>query len=135
MFSDRFGAGLAGANADGFKEFGDEDLAVPDLARAGGIGDGLDDLVGDIVGDGQFDLGLRQEVDDIFGATLQLGVAALPPEALDLGDGDALDADVGNRLANVIEFERLDDRGDHFHCISPLEKSGAAWIGRPGVVN
>jgi hypothetical protein len=42
-------------------------------------------------------------------------VAPLAAEALDLGHGDALDADVGDRLTDVVELEGLDDRGDQFH--------------------
>ena len=65
------------------------------------------------------DLDLRQEVDDVFGAAVELGVAALTPEAFDLGHGDALHADLGERFAHVVELERLDDRHDHFHSKTP----------------
>ena len=113
-------AGFTGANANGLFEVGDEYLAVTDLAGSCRVGDGLDDLLGDVVVDGQFDLGLRQEVDDVLGAAVQLRVAALAPEALDLGDGDALYADVGDGLADVVELEGLDDRGDQFPVWNPL---------------
>ena len=46
-----------------------------------------------VVGDRRLDLDLGQEVDDVLGAAVQLGVALLAAEALDLGDGDALHAD------------------------------------------
>jgi hypothetical protein len=49
---------------------------------------------------------------DVLGAAVQLGVALLAAEALDLGDGDALNADLEvrlERLADVVELERLDD--------------------------
>jgi hypothetical protein len=51
-----FGAGLAGPDTDGLLEIDDEDLAVPDLAGACGVGDGLDDLLGNVISDGEFDL-------------------------------------------------------------------------------
>jgi len=60
-----------------------------------------------------------QKVDDVFGTTVQLRVSPLPTKALDLGNRNALNADVGDGLADVVEFERLDDRSDHFHFVFP----------------
>jgi hypothetical protein len=48
-------------------------------------------------------------------------MATLPAKTLDLGDCDALDTNIGDGLSHVIQFEWLDDRGDHFHCDSPLD--------------
>jgi hypothetical protein len=42
-------------------------------------------------------------------------VAALPAEALDLRDGDAVHADLADGLAHVVELEWLDDGGDELH--------------------
>jgi hypothetical protein len=42
-------------------------------------------------------------------------VAALAPVALDLGDGEAGNADLAERVAHVVELERLDDGDDEFH--------------------
>ena len=67
------------------------------------------------VGDDQLDLDLRQEVDDVLGAAIELGVALLAAEALDLGDGEPGDADLGQRLADFVELERLDDGFDLLH--------------------
>src|SRR2546427_12730280 len=39
----------------------------------------------------------------------------LAAEALDFGHGDALHADVGERLAHLVELEGLDDGGHQFH--------------------
>src|SRR5690606_3521555 len=94
---------------------GDEDLAVADLPGAGGLQDGLDDAVGILVRDGELDLGFRQEVHDVLGAAVELRVAALAAEALDLRHRDALYADVRKGFAHVVELERLDDRDDEFH--------------------
>ena len=63
-------------------KFGDEDLAVADLAGACRIGDGLDDLLENVIVNGQLNFRFGQEVDDVLGASIQLGVAALPAEAL-----------------------------------------------------
>jgi hypothetical protein len=46
-------------------------------------------------------------------------MTALATEAFDFGHRDALNADVGNGLADVIKLERLDDCSDHFHFESP----------------
>src|SRR5512139_2584724 len=116
---DGFGAGLAGADAHGLVELGHENLAVADLSGAGDVGDGFDHLLDDGVVDGDLDLGLGQEVDAVLRAAVELGVAPLPAEALYLGDGHALHADVGNGLAHFIELEWLDDGGDELHRGSP----------------
>jgi hypothetical protein len=92
-----------------FQQLEDEDLAVADLAGVGGLADDLDHLLDQVVVDGGFQLHLGQEVDHILGATVQLGVALLASETLDLGDGDALHADLRQGLAHVIELEGLDN--------------------------
>ena len=74
--------------------------------------DALDADVELIVGDGHVDLYLRQEIDHVLSATVQLGMALLATEALDLGNRDALDANLGQRLAHVVQLERLDDGSD-----------------------
>jgi hypothetical protein len=42
-------------------------------------------------------------------------MAALPPEALDFGGGEALNADPEQGFANGVDLGRLDDRHNHFH--------------------
>jgi signal transduction histidine kinase len=92
-----------------------ENLAVADLARARGFGDGLDRALDQRVGDNCLDLHLRQKVHDVLGAAIELRVAFLAAEAFDLGNRQTADTHVGQRLANFVELERLDDRGDLFH--------------------
>ena len=67
------------------------------------------------VAEHDLDLHLGQEVDDIFGAAIELGVALLAAETLGLGDRDALQADFLQRFLHLVELERLDDRFDLFH--------------------
>jgi len=57
-------------------------------------------------------------------------VALLATEALDLGDRDAGDADLAQRLAHVVEFERLDDRHHHLHLQAPRGGVGVAVAAR-----
>src|SRR5579862_3027031 len=42
----------------------------------------------------------------------------LAAEAFDLAHGEALHADAGERLFDLVELERFDDRYDHFHVVS-----------------
>ena len=65
--------------------------------------------------DGRFDLDLGQEVHHVFRAAVQLRVALLAAKALDLGDRDALHADLRERLADFVELEGFDDCCDEFH--------------------
>src|SRR5687768_5257675 len=116
-------AGLAGADANHLFERGDEDLSVADLAGACRGLDRLDHAFDDRVVDGRFDLHLGQEVHHVLGAAVQLGVALLAPEPLDLGHRDALHADRAERFTHFVELERLDDRGHHLHETS----SGECW--------
>src|SRR5688572_1891808 len=117
--SERVLARLAGADADHLLEAGDEDLAVTDLPGARRAFDGLDHALDDGVVDRRLDLDLRQEVDDVFGAPVELGVALLSAEALDFGHGDALHADGAEGFAYLVELEGLDDGSHHLHGRSP----------------
>src|SRR5882724_7494897 len=110
--SDRVGAGLAGADADYFLDIHDEYLAVTDASRARSLLDGVDGGVEAAVLDDDLDLHLGQEVDDILGAAIELGMSLLAAEALGLSDRDALHADFLQGLLNFVQFERLDDRLD-----------------------
>ena len=87
--------------------------------------DGLDSALGQIVGDDDFDLHLRQELHGVFGTAVDLGLALLPAEPLDLGDGHSLYAKRGQGLADIVQFERLDNRGNHFHGPDLLDPSAS----------
>src|SRR5436190_4486495 len=115
----RIAIGLAGANAHRVLDLDHENLAVADLAGFGRAGDRLDDAVGAIVRHHDLDLDLGQEVHGVFGAAIDLGVALLAAEALHLGDGEPGDPDLGERVAHVLELERLDDGGDQLHGTLP----------------
>src|SRR5512135_2756486 len=99
------GVCFAGADAHNLLELEHEDLAVADLAGVRGLLDRLDHAVQHLGLDRGFDLHFRQEVHHVLRAAIQLGVALLPAEALDLGDGDALHADARERFAHLVELE------------------------------
>src|SRR4051812_48672742 len=113
--SDRRLAAFVRADAHDFVERNHEYFAVTDLAGLRGRHDGVDRLRGDGARDGDFDFHLRQKIDRVFAATINLGVTLLAAEAFDLGDRHALDADFGERGLNFFEFKGLDDGDDEFH--------------------
>src|SRR6202008_4021388 len=62
---------------------------------------------------------LRQEVDDVFGAAIELGMSLLPTETLGFRDGNALQSDFLERFLHLVELERLDDGFDLLHLAPP----------------
>src|SRR5476651_2841497 len=91
--SQRVGARLAGADADGLLDGADEDLAVADLAGMRGLLDRLDSSLYLGVIDHDLDLHLGQEADEILGTTIDLGLALLATETLHFADREAGNAD------------------------------------------
>src|SRR5215472_16147434 len=83
-------AGLAGSDAHDLLEVEDEDLAVADLPGIGGFLDGLDRAIEELVLESRLGLDLRQDIDDVLGAPVQLRMSFLSAESLDLRDGDPL---------------------------------------------
>src|SRR6202165_23404 len=97
-----------------------EESAVADLAGLGRGGDGFGDFVDLVGGNRDFDLELGQEADGVCGAPIDLGVPLLPAIPFDLGDGQPVHADAGQRVADLVELEWLDDGHDEFHGNPPL---------------
>src|ERR1051326_3695762 len=122
--------GLAGTDAHRMVEPEHEDLAVADLAGFGRADDGFGDFVDLVGGHRDFDLELGQEAHGVFGAAIDFGVALLPAISLDFGDGQSVHADAGQRVADLVELERLDDGHDQFHGNPPLEPGHATAKGR-----
>ena len=71
------------------------------------------------LGNDDFQLDLREEIDGIFGAAVHLGVALLTAEAADFGDGHSRDAALGQRFLYVFELVMPDDRFHFFHRTAP----------------
>ena len=95
-----------------------EDLAVAGLAGLGGALDLTDGLFDEFRAHRDVDADLRHFHDAIFRAPVDFRMASLSSEALDLRDGDALDADRDQRVAQFLIFMGPDNRGDHAHRIA-----------------
>src|SRR5512132_617937 len=109
------GTHLAGPDPEHLFDGRHPDLAVADLAGAGGLRERVDDAVHLLVVAKHLDLDLRDEVDLVLGAPVDLGVPALPPEPLDVGRGEPVHAQVLQRLLDLVEPMRFDDRDDELH--------------------
>src|SRR3954467_14973339 len=90
---DRVRPGLAGADADRFLDGRYKNLAIADAAGLGRLADRLDRALDHVVEKDDLQLHLRQEIDDVFGPAVKLGMALLASETLRLDHGDALKPD------------------------------------------
>ena len=95
-----------------------------DAFHACGLGDRIDDLIRQRIGDDNFQTLLGHEVHGIFRAAIDFGVPGLRAEALDLGYHHAAHPDGGQRFADLLQLERLDCCNDEFHVV-PLPLAGA----------
>ena len=64
-------------------------------------------------------LHLGQQIDVVLLAAVDLFVAFLAAVAADFGDRHAVDADALQRFLDFVQLERLDDRFDFFHMVTP----------------
>src|ERR1700729_1392005 len=110
---------LARADPDRRVEAVDEDLAVADLARARCSDDRFDHLVCDIRVDRDLDLQLGKEAHRVFGAAIDFGMPLLAPVALNLCNCQTVHSDGGERIAHLLQLERLYDRHYNFHKLAP----------------
>ncbi len=75
-------------------EWCDEYLAIADLAGFGAVDNRLDDFFHPIIGERNLDFRFRQEIDYVFGDSVNLRIPALPAESFDFADGHALHANL-----------------------------------------
>src|SRR5262249_12506927 len=128
--SDGVKPGFPCPDPDGFFDVRDEDFAVADPPGLGGAPDRLDCFFNHVVTEHNLDFHLRQKINDIFGATVELGVSLLAPKTLGLGHRYSLQSDLLQRLLHLVEFERFDDRLDLLHRVSsPSAKAADAPLG------
>src|SRR5262249_10292887 len=119
---DGLGPALAGADADAVLQGEDEDLAVADAALgagAAGLDDGVDGGLDEVLVDGDLELDLAEQVDGQLVAAVDLGLALLPAEALDVDDGQAEDLDLGEGLLDLLQLAGLNDGQDELHGGTP----------------
>lgn len=109
---------IPGADSNRLLDGEDEDLSVADTPGAGGILNRLDGPLGKIVLDDDLNLHLGQEIDDIFGAAIKLGMAFLAAEPLHFSDRDSRDPDFVKRVFHIVQLERFDDGLDLLHGAS-----------------
>src|SRR5476649_401538 len=119
-------AALASTNSYRVLDTRHKDFAVADSAGVSRGADGLDGLFDHLVLDDQLDLHLGQEIHDILGAPVKLGMAFLTAEALGLEHGDAFEADLIEGVLHFIELEGLDDRFDLLHLPAILQTPTSA---------
>src|SRR5208283_2786166 len=96
-----------------------EDFPVADSAGSRSALDGLDDLPRQLVRNNYLELYLGQKVHDVLRTAVQLGMSLLTAESLDLADRETLHTDTRQRLFDLVELERFDDRLNFLHK-SPL---------------
>ena len=101
--------------ADNLLDIEYENLAVADLSRVGRIPYGLNSCLQQVICDNRLNLHFGQKIDDIFCPSIELRMSFLSAEALYFRYSQAVDADFGKRLSNIIEFEGLDDGGNLLH--------------------
>src|SRR5688500_5543026 len=107
--------GFAGADPDQAVDGDGPHLAVPDLARPGGLHHHVDDVV-DVVGfDEYLELHLRDERHGVLGAPVHLRLAGLAAIALNLAGGHPQDPERPQGVSHVLEAVGLDDRRDEMH--------------------
>src|SRR3954465_3928533 len=82
------------------------DLAVADLPGGRSFGDDLHHVVGVVIRDDDVETDLRNEVDGVLRAPVDLGVTLLAAVAADLADGEALHAEALQCTLHVVELER-----------------------------
>jgi hypothetical protein len=73
------------------------------------------------IGNDDLDLHLGQEINHVLGPTIEFGVALLAAESLDLGHGQAGDANLRQRFTHFVELEWFDDRFNFFHGLGSRE--------------
>ena len=119
------------ADADGFGNRADKDLAVADTPGAGSGDDGLNGLFLHIVGDNEFDFDLGEKVNRVFAAAVKLGVALLAAVAAGFEYGHAFNACLKQGILDCIQLRRLENRFNFEHMqnasLESVTGGAAGW--------
>src|SRR5439155_24158667 len=99
-----------------------------DLPRPRRFHDRVDDALDVAVVDDHLDLDLRHEVHLVLRAAVDLGMSSLAAEPFDVGRRQPADADLAQRVLDVIDPVRLHDGGDQLHApeLTPADATGGA---------
>src|SRR5882757_143718 len=89
------------------------------MAGPGYIANRFHHLLGDRIIYRQLDLCLGHKIDAVLRASINLHVSGLASVPVYFGYRDALNADVCNRLPDLIQLEGFDDGGDQLHAFIP----------------
>jgi hypothetical protein len=119
--SERGGTALVVANPDGLVDSGPEYLAVSDFAGARRGQYGLLGFFDQLVGHYDFQLYFWQEIDGVFAAPIELGMAFLAAVAASFKDGHALNSDFDKSIFDRIQLGGLDYRFNLVHGFDPKE--------------
>jgi hypothetical protein len=112
---DGVAATFTGANANGFVDAGDKNLAIADPAGLGCLLDGINNPFTHSLVNDHFDFYLWQKIDYIFSAAIKFSMAFLTAKPFCFQNSDALNANVVECLFNLIELKRLYNGFDFFH--------------------
>src|SRR5262249_16413790 len=94
---------------------GYEDLSISNAASLGRSHNRFNDHVLQVVRDDYFYLGFGEKVNDIFGTTIEFGMAALSAKAAHLTDGHTLDARGVELFLHFVQLKGFNDRLTLFH--------------------
>src|SRR5437762_10305159 len=113
--SHRFFADLFRADAHRVFHWKNENFPVADLAGLGGAHDFVHSFIHQIIGADDFHFHFREKVHGVLAAAINLGVTLLPAEALHFRDSHSFNSQFGERLFDLFELERFDNRFQFFH--------------------
>src|SRR5207253_2012193 len=108
-------AALSCTDANDLLYGGHEDLAIPNAASLGCSHNRFNDHVFQVVRDDYFYLGFGEKVNDVFGTTIEFGMAALSSEATHLTDGHTLDARGVELFLDLVQLKGFNDCFNLFH--------------------
>jgi hypothetical protein len=116
VWLDRLRPGLSGSDADDIEDIAHKNLAITNLACAGRRLDGFQGSWREVISNNQFDLDLRQKINNVFGPAVKFRVAFLAAISLGLQHGHALYADFLKGFLHFVELKGFDDGFDFFHA-------------------
>jgi tRNA-(ms[2]io[6]A)-hydroxylase len=115
-------AGVAGTYPNSLFYIGNKNLAVTHFTGSRSTNDRLDGSLGKLITHGYLDFRFRQEVDNVLGAAIQLGMPALAAKAFDFCHGHAVNADFAQSIAHIVKPKWFYD------CCNQLHSGVPRWI-------